>query len=156
MNEAVVPALTPERIEENIEVKLKRQRLLTHDPPLCIRAVCDEAVLHRSVGGPSVMAAQLDRLVKLARLPHADVTIQIIPFCVGAHPAMAGTFNILEFSEPVPRVVYVEGLLGRYLVERPHEIERYDQVFDQLQTVALNPEDSVALVARVAAEHKSA
>jgi len=156
MNEVVVPALTPEQINENIEVKLRRQQLLTRDPPLRIRAVCDEAALHRIVGGPAVMAAQLGRLLEMASLPAANITIQVIPFRAGAHPAMAGTFNILEFSEAVPSVVYVEGLLGRYLVERPNEVNRYEQVFEQLQAVALTPGASVELVARIAAEHKSA
>jgi transcriptional regulator with XRE-family HTH domain len=137
MNEVVVPALTPEQIDENIEIRLRRQQLLTRDPPLRIWAICDEAALRRIVGGPAVMAAQLDRLLEMASLPAASITIQVIPFHVGAHPAMAGTFNILEFFETMPSVVYVEGLLGRYLVERPHEVIRYQQVFEQLQAVAL-------------------
>ena len=157
VNEVVVPALTTGRIADNIEVKSKRQRLLTQDPPLRIRAICDEAVLRRVVGGPPVMAAQLDHLVEMASRPAADILIQVVPFGAGAYAAMAGAFNILDLSGTEPgMVVYVEGLLGRRLLERPNEVEIYKRVFEQLQTVALNPQDSVELVARIAAAHRSA
>ena len=41
-------------------------------------------------------------------------TLQVIPFGAGAHPAMESTFNILDFHEPTPSVVYVEGLVGTF------------------------------------------
>lgn len=155
MNEAVVPAQPPERIDEQIEVKQKRQMLLTQEPPLHMWAVMDEATLHRVVGGPDVMTAQLDRLIEVTQLPGTDVTIQIIPYGAGAHPAMDSTFNILEFGDPSPRVVYVEGLVGSIYVERPQDVHRYEQVFDRLQQMALSPQESAELVARMCAKYRS-
>jgi hypothetical protein len=62
---------------------------------------------------------------------------------------MDSTFNILEFAPPVPKVVYVEGLVGYNYLDRTADIDRYQQVFDQLSSLALNPADSVAMIARV-------
>jgi transcriptional regulator with XRE-family HTH domain len=152
MLEVTVPKLAPGRIEELLEVKLTRQGVLTRDPPLRLRAVLDEAALHRSVGGPAVMAVQLDRLIRAASSP--DITIQIVPYAAGAHPAMDSTFNILEFTGTVPSVVYVEGLLGWIYLDRPAEIDRYRQVFECLSTLALSPKESIELVAEVAGEHR--
>jgi transcriptional regulator with XRE-family HTH domain len=116
MLEVSMPKLTEERIAELLEVKLKRQKVLAHDPPLRVWAILDEAVLHRVVGGPSVMAKQLDRLTELAGMP--NVTIQAIAYGAGAHAAMGSTFNILDFDGPAPGVVYVEGLVGWIYLDR--------------------------------------
>ena len=91
MHQAGVPEFSPERIDQLIQVRLTRQRSLTKDPPLQLWAVLDEPVLHRLVGGYHVMRDQLQRMVEAALLP--NVTIQIIPFSAGAHPAMESYFR---------------------------------------------------------------
>jgi transcriptional regulator with XRE-family HTH domain len=153
MYEAGVPKFTPERIDEHIEVRLRRQRLLMQSPPIRLEVVLDEAVLHRLVGGSAVMAAQIARLSKVSKQP--NVTMQVIPYTAGAHPAMDSTFNILQFAEGVPSVVYVEGLVGWIYVERPQDIDRYQQVFEHLRTVALTPQESSELLARISEEHNN-
>jgi transcriptional regulator with XRE-family HTH domain len=152
MLQVSIPKLSPGRIEELLEVKLKRQRILSGERPLHLWAVLDEAALHRVVGGPTVMAGQLDRLVGLTS--NLDVTIQVVPFTAGAHPAMDSTFNILEFAGSVPRVVYVEGLVGWIYLDRPAEIHRYQQVFEHLRTLALSSKESIDLVAKIGSEYK--
>ncbi|HET9117558.1 MAG TPA: DUF5753 domain-containing protein [Pseudonocardiaceae bacterium] len=112
-------------------------------PPLPLSVILDEAVLHRAVGGPVAMAAQLDRLIEAAAT--RDVTIQVIPYSAGAHAAMDSTFTIMEFAELVPTVVYVEGLMGWLFIERRHDVVRYLSVFDYLREIALNPQDSIEL-----------
>jgi len=148
MHEAGIPEFTPKRIDELIEVRLTRQRLLVQDPPIRLDVVLDEGVLHRLVGGTTVMSEQLSRLIELSDQP--NVTVQVIPYSVGAHPAMDSTFNILEFAGSVPSVVYVEGLVGWIYVERPQDIDRYQQVFEHLRKVALSPQESIQLLARLA------
>ena len=99
------------------------------------------------------MRAQLDRLIELSKQP--SVTMQVIPHSIGAHPAMNSTFNIHEFAGSVPSVVYVEGLVGWIYIERPQDVERYQQVFEHLRTVTSNPQDSIALIARISAGYKN-
>jgi transcriptional regulator with XRE-family HTH domain len=149
MHEVSVPKIASERIDQLIEVRLKRQQILSRDPAVRLEVVLDEAVLHRLVGGPMVMRGQLGRLVEVSKQP--NVTIQIIPYTAGAHPAMDSVFNILEFADPVPSVVYVEGLVGWIYVERPQDIDRYQQVFEHLRTVALSPQESIELLVRIGA-----
>ena len=153
VNEAVIPQPDPERLDEQTEVRLRRQERLTQDPPLRFRVVLDEAVLHRVIGGPAVMGAQLRHLIELTQLP--NVTLQVIPFSTGAHPAMDSTFNILEFADAVPGVVYVEGLVGWVYMKRSRDIERYARVFERLRRVALPPDESVGIIKEAAARHKA-
>src|SRR3984885_4171106 len=84
-HEGAMPRLSSEEIERRIEAKLTRQGLLTQANPPSFRTVLDEAALHRMVGGRRVMGTQLERLIEAAHLP--NVTIQIIPFTLGAHPS---------------------------------------------------------------------
>jgi transcriptional regulator with XRE-family HTH domain len=141
------PVLGPDEIERQIEAKLTRQEILTRtERPPEFRTVLDEAVLHRLTGGPDVMKAQLGRLVEASRLP--NVTIQVIPFAVGAHPGVESNFNILRLPA-ASGVVFVEGLSGSTYLERSEDLERYGQVFAILQGVALSPQDSIDLIAQM-------
>jgi len=148
MHDVVVyPKLSQERIDELVEVRLRRQEVLKHDPPLVISAILDEAALHRVVGGPATMAAQLAHLIEIADLP--NVTLRIIPYTSGAHAAMDSMFRILEFNVPASSVVYVEGLVGYIYLDQPKDIARYKEVFECLSDVALSPKDSIGLIAQI-------
>ena len=149
MHEVVIPKLDQARISELVQVRLVRQQLLQRNPPLAVSAIFDEAALHRVVGGPKVMQAQLARLVELAEL--ANVTIRVIPFAVGAHFAMDSTFRILEFVKPVPDVVYVEGLVGFLYLDRAQDVARYEMIYESLVGFALDPKESIELITRIGA-----
>ena len=154
VHEVVIPALDEERVNKLVEVRMIRQQLLTSNPALRFWVVLDEAVLHRAVGGSLVMSEQLDQLTKVTNLP--NVTVQVIPYAAGAHPAMDSTFSMLDFAGSVPSVVYVEGLVGWIYVDSPQDIARYQKVFECLCAIALSPQESVELVTSVSAQHKSA
>jgi transcriptional regulator with XRE-family HTH domain len=145
--EVSTPELTPAVIEQRVEARLRRQDLLTKENPLKFSIVLDEAVLHRLVGGSAVMKNQLEHVADVAALP--NVRIQVIPYGVGAHPALESTFYILDFAGILPSVVYVEGLVGWIFLERSEDLDRYRRVFQRLSDIALNPEESIALVGAI-------
>lgn len=145
--------ITPERADELMKVRFRRQEILTRDPPLPLHTVLDEAVLRRVVGSAATMAAQLQHLKVVANSP--NVTLQVLPYAAGAHPAMDSMFNILEF-DVVPPVVYVEGLMGMLYIERESEVTRYRQIYEYLRNIALDPQETIALVSEIAAEYRSA
>jgi hypothetical protein len=69
---------------------------------------------------------------------------------------MDSTFTILDFADPLPSVVYVEGLVGYIYLERPQDLTRYEYVFDRLKGLALSPKDSAELIAKVGANYRHA
>jgi transcriptional regulator with XRE-family HTH domain len=155
MHNGSMPAeFTPERADELIEVRIRRQQVLDRDPPMQLRVVLDEAVLHRVVGGPAVMAAQLRHFMSVASRP--NVALQVIPFGVGAHPGMENMFNIIDFGDVAPSVVYVEGLMGWLFLERENDVARYIRVFDYLCEVALDPQETIELISEVGARYNDA
>jgi len=147
-----IPRLGADQIEMQIEAKLTRQLILTRDNPARFAAVLDEAVLHRVVGGRLVMAEQLTKILDMSVRP--NITVQILPYMLGAHPAMESNFTIIELPNPTPGVVFVEGLIGSTYLERDDDLKRYHEVFAQLQSIALNPEKSVEVIASMALTYK--
>jgi hypothetical protein len=147
---AAPAAAGADQAERKIEVRLARQeRLADADPPQ-YQAVLNEAVIRRVVGGTSVMRAQLARITDLAALPH--VSVQVLPFSAGVHPAMEGAFRILGFPEPSdPDVVYLENQAGSLYLEEPAETSRYAQMFTHLTAQALDPGQSLRMITRAAA-----
>jgi transcriptional regulator with XRE-family HTH domain len=148
--EAAVTPRTKENLENEIEVRMIRQRRLTDDDnPLELVAIVDESVLHRPVGGPEVMRAQLARLIQAAALDR--VTFQVLPIRTGARPALSAVFTILSFGElGMPDLVYLEHSMGSIQLEKEADIATATMVFDRLRSLALSPADSVALVREVA------
>ena len=148
------PRLDDDEVDARLELGLERQAVLVRDPhPLRAHFVLDESVLHRLVGGPEVMADQLDHLAVAAE--RRTVTVQVVPFAHGAHPEAAGDFTLVDFGAPDdPGVVYVEGRVSGEYVEGPAEVEDHATLFDQLGRMALSPQDTLTLVRRLAKEHR--
>lgn len=137
-----------EATDRLVELRMRRQdRLYADDDPLTVHMVLDEAALHRPMGGEQVMRAQLKRLIADAQRP--NITIQVLPFSIGAHQAMAGSFEVLAFSDSDDNdLVYVESHLGLLYLEKEHDVEVYEQIFDALVDMCLTPEQSIALVGK--------
>jgi transcriptional regulator with XRE-family HTH domain len=149
IHESSLPRLADPEIEERIQVRANRQKILTRkDPsPPQYRVIIDEAVLHRMAGSPAVMHAQMDRIIRASELP--NVTVQILAYAAGPHPALDSNFILLDFQTPVPTVVYVEGLVGFLYLERPQDVERYTQIFERLRSLSLHPRESVDVMTRL-------
>ncbi|GGY31597.1 helix-turn-helix domain-containing protein [Streptomyces djakartensis] len=149
VTQAAVEGLSEERLDTLVEVRLARQDVLRADPPLQLSAVLDEAVLRREVGGPGVMARQLERLVEAARLP--QVRLQVLPFAAGAHIGVTGPFVIFSFSSASDLdVVVLDHLTSSLYLERKEDLRVYTEAFNALQIHALSPEDSLDFIAGTA------
>ncbi|MFF3486598.1 helix-turn-helix domain-containing protein [Streptomyces sp. NPDC002701] len=129
-----------------VKVRLARQDVLRSNTPLRLSVVLDEAVLRRTVGGPDVMARQLERLKEAAHLPH--VRIQVLPFGVGAHVGVTGPFVIFSFTNRSDLdVVVLDHLTSSLYLERKEDLHAYSEAFDSLQVHALSPKDTLDFIA---------
>ncbi len=151
-HESAMPRLGPDQIDMQIEAKLTRQRILRRDVPPRFAVVLDEAALRRMAGGRQGMAVQLARILDTSALP--NVTVQVLPFELGSHPALESNFTILDLPDQTPDVVFVEGLIGSTYLERAEDLKRYREIFCRLQSIALNPQDTAELVAKLMRSYK--
>ena len=126
------PHASSEATDRRVALRLRRQELLTRESPPRVWIVMDETVLRWPVGGPEVMRAQIDHLVAMNELPH--VTLQIMPFGNGPHPAMrAGAFHLFRFRAPeLPDIVYLNGLVGAVYLDKADDVVVYREALDRL------------------------
>ncbi|WP_221352414.1 helix-turn-helix domain-containing protein [Streptomyces beigongshangae] len=135
----------PDEIEGIVEVRTKRQTRLSGPEPLRFYAVIGEGALRQQVGGPEVMRAQLQHLLKAAQLPH--VRIQVLPFRAGGHACVGGSFNILSFAEAeAVDVVHVDSIAATVWVENDTESATYSSFFERTARLSLAPKDSLGLI----------
>jgi transcriptional regulator with XRE-family HTH domain len=143
-------ASVPEsQIERSVAVRMKRQELLTRDPPLELSAVIDEAVLRRGFGGPAVMRDQLRHLIEIAQLP--NVSLRVLPFGDDSTIIM-NSFDLLHFglqSGKMPDVVYTEHFRATLYFEGEMDTHQYRMVFGRLKEAALGEMESVQLIEKV-------
>jgi hypothetical protein len=146
--------LDPQWARDTVALRMGRQRRLT-DGDLLLHVVLDEATVRRPVGSPDVMVEQVERLVQDGR--RDNVIVQVIPFERGPHPGVEGAFNHLSFpSGSLGDVVYVEGLLGNFVLDKGPVVSHYRQVFDDLaERVALSPSASRAWLESVVEDWRS-
>ncbi|HEV2244204.1 MAG TPA: helix-turn-helix transcriptional regulator [Streptosporangiaceae bacterium] len=152
------PGVEEEEIDRRVHVRIARQALLTRvtaAPEL--RIVLNEAIVRRPVGGAMVMAAQLRRLLDASNLP--NVALRIMPFSAGLHlGVMSGPFEILRFPlngdgrASEPPTVYVDGFTGDLYLDKPKEIQRYDEAFQSIWSAALSEGASQDLLNRASKE----
>jgi transcriptional regulator with XRE-family HTH domain len=142
----IIPSLRAEAVEQFVQTRQERfQQVLQSTEPLSYWVILDEAVLTRQVGGVKVMQEQIEHL--LACSADQLVTLQVVPFDIGAHAGMEGSFVILEFDEAsLSDVVYVEGRSGQLFLNRPVDLRVFRETLDYLRASAASPDDSVSLM----------
>jgi transcriptional regulator with XRE-family HTH domain len=178
MNQAVIPGLLqipkytkvlldsygsePELTERQIRLRQERQRRVADRGPAQV-FVLDESALVRPSG--DVMPEQLRHLINITRKP--NVTIHVIPFARGPHPGLRGPFVLLGFDVSLDSVLYLENarrgdLLiaetrdqvigpGGASVDNPaEEVGNYEDTFDGLVELALDPDESVQYIEKIA------
>jgi transcriptional regulator with XRE-family HTH domain len=137
-------------IDKRVALRSTRQdHHLTGERPLRLGCIIDESVVHRVIGGPAVMAGQLKHLVAVSQLP--QLTVQILPLSVGAHPFLGGPAALLEFSDTNMDVVYLEGLTEDHYERRSTEVAWYREEFDRLRAKAFDPQATTNVLERLAA-----
>jgi transcriptional regulator with XRE-family HTH domain len=150
--QGINPQIDPVVLEERVSARMRRQQLIDQPGRPRVRTLMDEAVLRRQVGGPQVMAGQLDKIAKIAA--EGRVTTQVIPFSAGSMDSSDSNFTLFEFEETaLPRVIHVEGLTSNLYIDRPVDIERYRESLDHLRDAALSPRDSLILITEIRDAH---
>ncbi len=141
----------PREVERRVELRVRRQQVLSEPGGPTLWAVVDEAALRRPLAGPDLTRAQLDHLIALAERP--NVRLQIAPFHFGGHAAAGGPFTILRFAEQdLPDIVYLEQLTSALYLDKRQDVDQYAAVMDRL-CAQIEPLDrTAAILGKIRAE----
>jgi len=149
----VAPKMDLHVVQQRTAARMRRQEVLGDNGPF-YSVILDEMVLRRGVGSPSLMAAQVGKVLRLARSDR--ITVQVIPFEAGAYAAADSYFVLLEFDDEsnLWPVIYIEGLTDNQYLQRGPDIARYRETVEYLRDRALDPDGSIKFMENVRKEYE--
>jgi transcriptional regulator with XRE-family HTH domain len=148
----VAPKMDLHVVQQRTAARMRRQEVLGENGPF-YNVLLDEMVFRRGVGNPSLMAAQVSKVLQLV---HGNrITVQVIPFKAGAYAAADSYFVLLEFDDEsnLWPVVYIEGLTDNQYLQRGPDIARYRETVEYLRDRALDPDGSIEFMENVRKEY---
>ncbi len=143
------PPLSDETIEQHVEARLDRQRLLTREPSVELCFIIGEAALRNPIGGAEVMCAAFRKILKQAEL--RNVEVQVMPIEGGFHPGLNGPLVLLETLEH-QYVGYIESQEFGVVVTDPSKVSAFGLRYGKLRSQALNVAESARLIEQLAGE----
>jgi transcriptional regulator with XRE-family HTH domain len=147
------PDATDEETRRRVDLRLARQHILDRPDPPRLWLVIDETALRRPAAttGPEVMRAQLDKLIEAAQRP--NITLQVLPFSSGLHPAMYGPFRVFRFgTREQPDIVYGESMTSAWYLDKPDEAAVYTRALDLISTQAVPADNTVKILRQIRKE----
>jgi transcriptional regulator with XRE-family HTH domain len=146
---SAAPFLRSADLPRLVQLRAERQQRLT-DTDFRLTTVINEAALHRWVGGREVMHTQLRHLLDAQH--NATVEVLVLPYEAGEHPGQGQSFVLLTFPEPEdPAIVFLDYAHSSGFLEKAPEIRQHTSVFGAVVSQALNPDDSLRRIAKIAA-----
>lgn len=145
------PLAADDYIEEKLRARLDRTAILKDTKRPEYWAVLHEAVLRVPVGGPAVMAEQLEQVAQAAR--ERRILLQVLPFAVGAYPVMGKSLRLMEFTD-APPTSYTEGAYSGELLDDPAIVKRTQDAYDLYRAAGLPLEASLNLIESAAEDYK--
>lgn len=148
---AANPFVTDAYVEEIVTARTERAGILKDATRPEYWVILHENTLYIPVGGPAVMAQQLDHVAALTR--ERQVLVMVLPYEGGAHACMGGALKLMEFDD-APPTLYTETEYSGTLVDEPLVVKRAQRTYDLLRGAALSPEASLALIESAAEDYR--
>lgn len=133
--------------EAKVQARIDRQKTLTKEDPPVLVALIDESVLHRNVGGPEVMRAQLRHLEEMAR--HENIIIHILRFRSPICAQYTGPFILASYNGQT-EIGYMDDAISGGVLENTDEVARLRRAFEIFRGYALNEAESIKFIREMA------
>ncbi|WP_189303660.1 helix-turn-helix domain-containing protein [Streptomyces cinerochromogenes] len=141
--------LNGDELEQQVEARTGRRKVLERDDPPPFRVILSEAVLRNSLSDPQEWRGQLMRLAEAAGQP--NISLHVLPFGAGLHGLDSTDVMFLRLLGG-RTVAYVENDVRGELVEETSKVERYHRTYDAVRDLALSPDKSLKFILRMLEE----
>ncbi|WP_411073528.1 helix-turn-helix domain-containing protein [Streptomyces sp. cmx-4-7] len=148
---AMHPFAAEEFIDEKVTSRIERAKILTDATRPEYWVILHENAILTPVGGPAVMAAALEHIVKLIR--ERQVLVTVLPRSAGAHSVMEGSLRLMEFEDQPP-TAYTETAFSGTLLDDPAVVKQAQRAYDLLRVATLSPEASLARIESAAEDYR--
>ncbi|MFE0762770.1 helix-turn-helix domain-containing protein [Streptomyces smyrnaeus] len=141
--EGHVPLLDSDTVENSIDGRISRQKILTKVPLVSFSFVIGETALREEVGSAEVMRGQYEHLLSLGQL--RNVEIQMMPSGTGFHPGMDGPMVLVE-TQRHHQYGYLESQNIGQVISDSNEVSMLAQRYGKLRARALSEDQSAAFI----------
>jgi hypothetical protein len=134
--------------ERLVEVKQRRQRRLTDDPPLIVSSIMSETSLKMTLGSRAVLHRQLRHLSTLIESMAQSLQVRILPFSAPAGAITgASVCVLLEFASPhLPVAAWQESVRPLGVSTDDDLVRHLTMGFDEALITSLGREESLELI----------
>jgi hypothetical protein len=150
-----------------VDARSERSEYLTGPEGPTAEFIVDESALHRAIGGEdnpwdlkysdmeSLIAHLKERNTQGRRSRgeepatklNPNMSVRIVPYELGAYPALQGPFVLLEFDDPKEKpLVYLENPDRQEIVRDPELIEAYRAAFQDLSKAIPGADETDAIL----------
>ncbi|MET7682698.1 helix-turn-helix transcriptional regulator [Streptomyces sp. NPDC005423] len=136
-------------LEQQVEARTGRRKLLEGEEAPPFRAVLSEAVLHMGLRDRRAWREQLGFLAEMAERP--NITLHVLPFGSGVHGLTNTGVMFLRLLDG-RTVAYAENDVRGELLEEASRVERLQRTYDAVRDLALSPAESLQLILRMLEE----
>jgi transcriptional regulator with XRE-family HTH domain len=147
--DGTIPLSTDKKLEEQLEARMDRQRMLRERPTVPFSFIVEEHVFRRRFGDAEAMRGLVNHVLELST--PRNVTLQVVPLNAGLHACLDGPVRILE-TPSGQRLAYSEGQQNGRLISDRKEVGLLCQRYETLRSQALSPMDSKGLLERLRGE----
>ncbi|MEV6898310.1 helix-turn-helix transcriptional regulator [Amycolatopsis sp. NPDC051372] len=134
-------------IDSKLELRTaRRQRYL--DGRFRFETVLGEQAIRYPACPPDVAVRQLRDLCEVAEMPH--ISIQLLPFRLGYHPAREGGFVLIRSSSAT--LVHVEQYRSSTTLTNARDVKDYVEAAERIRRDAMGAVASVRAIAKIADE----
>jgi hypothetical protein len=142
---AVIDDIDPEEKRRRVDIRMRRQKIFCRPNPAKVSVILGQAALCQRVGGEPVMREQMRRLLEVGALP--NVSIRVIPFVAGPHPALvAGPIIVLDEGTSAG-LVYLESAFTAAYGSTPDIVDQHARLLGDLAGRAIPEEQSRLMIA---------
>ncbi|BCK72255.1 transcriptional regulator [Streptomyces libani subsp. rufus] len=136
-------------LDQQVEARIGRRKLLEGDEAPPFRVILSEAVLRTRLRDPQTWREQLEYLVGAAERP--NTTLQVLPFSAGPHGLMNTAVMFLRLLDG-HTVAYTENYDRGELIQENGRVEELQRQYDAMRDLALSPAESRKFIIRMLEE----
>ncbi|WP_236242860.1 helix-turn-helix transcriptional regulator [Streptomyces sp. CC228A] len=147
--EARQPPYSQDEVERGVAGRMARHSIFGRSPAPSLSFVQEEAALRRPIGGRMEWRRQLQRLLELGEL--RNVSLQVMPTHVEAHPGLDGGIQVLKFGDGTA-IGRSEGAFNGRAVSDPKHVRILELRYGMIRAQALTPRESLTFIKQVLGE----
>ncbi|WP_285753826.1 helix-turn-helix transcriptional regulator [Lentzea sp. NBRC 105346] len=138
----------PEEIATRVAVRVGRSEVLTRShSPVQFTAFIGEAALRNHIGGPEVMARQLEHLLVMGARP--NINLHVFKIGTDWHPGLDGPVVLLTIDKATT-VVFLENRRSGLFLQGEEDVAAYKTAVEKVRRVSLDPVQSTEFIEDVA------